>query len=479
MKESKKLFLLTVFGLFTFLLSYVSEANAIPAFARKYDVACTMCHTAFPKLNDFGVNFRDNGYQMGAASDLPTNLDKGYFPLSFRTTVGYQYASQNNVEGKNGNSVDNYSSGFGSTNMDFLSAGTLDRDISFLIVPTGEYSLLNGNMTFHLESAWVRFDNLNGSSLLNLKVGFGDIDLPFSEHRSLTLNTTYVIYHYVPGIPYNSSNFPVGDAASTAIGNQDSFSFGDHQGVISLMGHTVDQVGIFRYAVNLLSNNQYGGHDLGYYFHVTQAMNGGGYSSGYRGGLFYLNMPVATVYDNTIGSPSAPANGPSTGGPNVGSSAQSITKYGIDLSGNFLQNKLNVFGVYMIGQDPSALIPNATDDAKFWGGFVEANYMYTPKLVLIARYDLIRNTTEPVTNIAPTGCGARPSCSPSIPVSISSSGYDDVDSYTVAARYALVIHTRGELWAHAEFNTTNNKKTAFDGSDQTNDTLFLGFDFAF
>jgi hypothetical protein len=30
------------------------QAQAIPAFARKYDVNCTACHTAPPILNQFG-----------------------------------------------------------------------------------------------------------------------------------------------------------------------------------------------------------------------------------------------------------------------------------------------------------------------------------------------------------------------------------------------------------------------------------------
>ena len=485
MKKVNTFLLLTMAGVLGFLFTYVPDANAIPAFARKYDVACTMCHTAFPKLNDFGVNFRDNGYQMGTDSDLPTSLDKGYFPIAFRTTVGYEYASQSNIRGSNGNSVSNYSSGLGSMGMDFLSAGTLSRDISFLIVPTGEVSLLGGAATFHLESAWVRFDNLMDTPMLNVKVGYGDIDIPFSEHRSLTINTLYAVYHYVPGTPYNSNNFHVGDTNSTpfAGGNYDPFSFGSHQGVLQLMGHTNDGLGIFRYAVNAISNNQtnaaanatpagpnanYGGHDMGYYLHVTQAMGGGGYSAGYRGGLFYLNMPVPTVFDN--------------GGTNqqVGSSSKPITKYGADLSGNFLENKLNVFGVYMVGQDAKELFgPTTPNDAKFWGGFVEANYMATPKLVLVGRYDLIRNTTQPFNAIPTTGCTGLSSCSPSTPASISTDGYNDVDSYTLAARYAIVIHNRGEIWAHTEFNETNNKKTAFDGSDQKNDTLFLGFDFAY
>ena len=39
-------------------------AEAIPAFARKYETSCQTCHTVFPKLNAFGTAFRLNGYRM-------------------------------------------------------------------------------------------------------------------------------------------------------------------------------------------------------------------------------------------------------------------------------------------------------------------------------------------------------------------------------------------------------------------------------
>jgi hypothetical protein len=39
-------------------------SEAIPAFARKYQTSCQTCHTAFPKLNAFGMAFRLNGYRM-------------------------------------------------------------------------------------------------------------------------------------------------------------------------------------------------------------------------------------------------------------------------------------------------------------------------------------------------------------------------------------------------------------------------------
>ena len=42
----------------------IPSANAIPAFARKYETSCQTCHVGFPKLNPFGEAFRLNGYRM-------------------------------------------------------------------------------------------------------------------------------------------------------------------------------------------------------------------------------------------------------------------------------------------------------------------------------------------------------------------------------------------------------------------------------
>lgn len=447
MQRNNFIFILLIFSLLVTLFADVSEVKAIPAFARKYDVACTMCHSAFPKLNDFGVNFRDNGYQMGTDSDLPTSLDKGYFPLSFRSTVGYQYQKSTNAFNNpvTQEPYDTSTSGFGSFGIDFLSAGTLDRDISYLVVPTGVFSNLGGAATFSLESAWIRVDNITGSPMLNFKIGKGDIGIPFSIHRSLTILSPYLIYTYSPTV-------------------LDVFAFADHQGIAQLEGHKMDQIGIFRYSVNLVSNNTYGGHDTGYYVHVTQATRGGGYSSGFRGGLFYLNMPMPTTSDgvNTLSAPIDPTTQPTTGG-----SSRPISKYGLDLSGNFLQNRLNVFGVVMQGKDDKdlALIVNA-QDAAYWGGFVEANFLYNPKLILIGRYDMIRNTTQ----ADPVMASASPD-------------KGDQDALTLAVRYAISLHDRGEIWVHTEANSTTSKNTGVDAAaspiNQTNSTLFLGLDFAY
>src|ERR1700677_1537224 len=62
---------------------------AIPAFARKYGLPCSACHTAWPELNNFGQVFRDNGYQLMNDRDSPIWQNPSYFPISFRITPNW------------------------------------------------------------------------------------------------------------------------------------------------------------------------------------------------------------------------------------------------------------------------------------------------------------------------------------------------------------------------------------------------------
>ena len=67
-------------------VSVCSPAFAVPAFARKYGLPCSACHEAWPKLNNFGLAFRDNGYQLINDRDAPIYQNPSYFPISFRAT---------------------------------------------------------------------------------------------------------------------------------------------------------------------------------------------------------------------------------------------------------------------------------------------------------------------------------------------------------------------------------------------------------
>src|ERR1700674_353680 len=74
------------------------KVYAIPAFARKYGMPCSACHEAWPKLNNFGQTFKDNGYQMGNDRDAPIFQQPAYWPVTFRITPIWHRESQNRTQ---------------------------------------------------------------------------------------------------------------------------------------------------------------------------------------------------------------------------------------------------------------------------------------------------------------------------------------------------------------------------------------------
>ena len=58
-------------GLFVILVLIVGmfpkDSDAIPAFARKNNIACSSCHTAWPMLNNAGRRYKENGYRFSEA----------------------------------------------------------------------------------------------------------------------------------------------------------------------------------------------------------------------------------------------------------------------------------------------------------------------------------------------------------------------------------------------------------------------------
>lgn len=57
------------------LVVRVPNAEAIPAWARKYHTACTLCHTAWPKLNAYGRDFKINGYRTPEELQKPEDVN--------------------------------------------------------------------------------------------------------------------------------------------------------------------------------------------------------------------------------------------------------------------------------------------------------------------------------------------------------------------------------------------------------------------
>jgi len=464
----------------TVLTFWSRPAWAIPAFARKYDLPCSVCHVpSFPKLNDFGNIFRDHGYQLETEQDLPTfeGLTKGYWPVSLRTTVGYQLANLTNAGGTGGppptTNVNTATGSFGFTGLDVLSFGVLARDISFGIVYTPQ--LQSGGFFTDagkndLEAVFLKLDNLFQSSyLLNLKVGKYELDLPASEHRSPTLNTPFVMYHYVAGTPYLSAGLAEN---AFAFVNPNNFGIGDNQTGIELFGiKDIPGGDYFRYSLNALSNSNItgsnsagtldGGRGINFYGHVTQSFGGYGVVSGQRVGVFgaYGDAP-------TLQNPGCPAGGC---GPIAGN-GEPFYRVGLDASLTAL-NQFNLILAGMRAVDskdllattvgaPNCVAPCTAKDAVWYGGFAEFDYnpIQLPTWLFSYRWDFIRNDQQ--------GQSTNPR------------KYNDVDSHTLMARYNFLVSSRTDATLHLEYNYTQDKGVGSAFGDRIANTFLIAFDFA-
>src|SRR5580704_8974332 len=146
---------------------------AIPAFARKYGLPCSACHSAWPLLNNFGQTFKDNGYQLGNGRDAPIYQQPDYWPITFRVIPQWHRETNSRVAVDKiaGNASSGQieasmaTSGFDTSSIDILTGGTLSNNISFLVQPF----INSGNSS--IAQTWMRLDNLVRTRWLNLKVG--------------------------------------------------------------------------------------------------------------------------------------------------------------------------------------------------------------------------------------------------------------------------------------------------------------------
>jgi hypothetical protein len=155
------------------------SGNALPLFARKYDFQCTQCHMAFPRLNAFGMKFRQNGYRLdGEKGKSP--WEEKEFPLSLVGNVGIQ-----NLHTKDSDTSFSTTS-FVQNAVEFHTAGTLAENITFHF----DNGFANGaGGTLESGMAFVQFDDVGKSGAMNIKAGIYDAEIPYlADSRKTTLN---------------------------------------------------------------------------------------------------------------------------------------------------------------------------------------------------------------------------------------------------------------------------------------------------
>jgi hypothetical protein len=428
------------------MLAESQSARAIPAFARKYGMPCSACHEAWPKLNNFGQTFKDNGYQLGNDRDAPIFQQPAYWPIALRITPNWHRESTSATDITNpatGLTTEGQltTHGFDLSGLDILTAGTLAKNISFLLVPSAD-----NTGAFHFESASVRFDNLLHTTWLNVKVGKFELDNIVSEKRILTLSGNggfYQGYHFQP-VTENGLY---------------TFGIGDNQLGAEISGHSRNDY--TRYSAALLSSNDGNvslpnGHGYDTFLTVSQAFQAGSLGLQRVGAFAYIGR--APTYFTLTGGGTTVADG---------FGQKSFTRAGF--YGLWYYKKIDFTTMYIHGSDSAFLGTNTPSYADLpvgarkptWNvGTIETHYTWSPQLILINRYELVRMSQQAL---------------PGLPGNLG-----DVDVLTFGYRYYPFISSRAGFAFHNEYSILRQRGTSpINGVDVTSSSLFLGFDFIF
>jgi len=327
------------------LLMVPQISQGIPAFARKYGFNCSMCHTGYTKLNDFGQRFRDCGYQVPGQEGLEKNVFETAPALALRTSLGLMASHTKKAN----------TAGFELNGLDLLSAGVLHKNISYLLIytpridepaadHTGSANGSNPSQLGALESASLVFSNLVKDAV-NVRVGrFEPVYHPFSSKRSYYLIRPYDIYTFTTP--------------------SSEFVFDDNQMGLEVAGHFKNG---FRYAAGIVNGsgaNPDNSRAKDLYLRVAQVLGRGeGQSAGQRVGLFgYFGWQPTAPGDTAFG----------IAGQGNGHAHKPFRRIGGDLSLNW--QTFNLHGMFMQGWDDKGIDSGATEAYKFTGGFAQLDY---------------------------------------------------------------------------------------------------------
>ena len=452
-------FLIAAFSLALLILGTGQSANALPAFARKYGLRCSACHESWPMLNFFGQKFKDNGYQLMNDRDAPIRQNPGYWPVTFRITPIWHRVSTNEVPTDQSptGAQKLTESGFDLSGLDFHTGGTLDKNISFYVLPSSD-----ATASFHFETVMARLDNIGNSPWLNIKLGKFELDNLLSEKRILTLTADggiYQLYHFIP------------------VGDGNIFGqIGDNQLGLEYMGHSANDR--TRVSAALLSSNDgqvglpYGAESYSGFFTASQAFDFGRLGVS-RFGAYAMVGEAPTIWLTSGGGTSII---PGSGTGNKGFSREGfvgqiyfgehadvtvVTQHGEDSAwfgqgyGDYIDNPST-----FLNATPSTTLP-AGDRNPTWNGvLVEPHYVISPQAIVLARYETMRMSQQSTPGTA--------------------SNLGNITTYTLGARYNPFMTPRAGFAYHAEYNWFHQDGTgAAPATNLTSSELLFGIDFDF
>lgn len=335
------------------LLVAVMPAHAVPVFARKYGFDCTMCHSAYPRLNDYGQRYRDNGYELPGREEDEQTVLQGPAPFAARTSAGYNRDRFTDTPGSDDVNE------FQVNGLDLLSAGLFAKHIGYFLIYTPEIHGSRGlaPQPGRLEMANVVFSHVAGRPL-DIRVGrFEGAWLPFSAARNLTVSPYEVYDLSGPG----------------------GLVLADTQTGVEL---ALPACHGYRFAAGWVDGSPTNRSDDGpddVYVRAARIFGAGeGQTAGHRLGAFgYFGKarPTDLMLPDTRAS---------------------VDRWGLDGALNFRQ--WSVEAQYLWGRDDAALGGVGTD-FDFSGWFLQTLYLPNTRWVGVARYDTVNTPDGPGADI--------------------------------------------------------------------------------
>jgi len=388
----------------------IPEAFAIPAFARKYQTACSTCHNNFPELNDFGEAFKKNGFKFPKDDELfikeppvllgaPAQRETfpkaiypgeipGTVPIGFRYSGFATYASQRPPTVPFTPRTDL----FVPNTFTIISAGSFGTRLSFWI--DDDISAGGSGANGGLGDGYLKANDIGHyiglpKDTLNLRFGQFELDLPFTQARTIN-PTVYDVYAQA-------------SVAGTLGTTNNPFVFGAPQRGIEIGGYPND--GNFSWSVAAVNGANAGAaarNSKDVYARVSQRFNlerdpsvrKEVQAAGPTGPRDHTSLRIGAFYyygRNAL-------NTDRKAFPVFGTIREPFYRAAGDF--RFKYRSFEIYGLAMYGRDQN-LIPD-TDTVTlqhgtpvtFTGGFAEAEYRVYPWLIPIMRYDAVNSPAD-------------------------------------------------------------------------------------
>lgn len=317
------------------LLAAAPAAQAIPAFARRYQVACSFCHEGYPKLSSMGERFRERGFRMSQEDDFELRAWARTVPVDLRAR-GTHFVNEASED------VDE-------AFLKATSAGHLGRRLSYwvddgLLIGEGDDTARHTRP----DNAWARLEIVPAGRLY-LRAGRFELDLPLTQAR-----TPHVF-------PYDIYFANTGFESDTV---------GAHQDGVEVGGQLPRDL---RWSAAVVS-----GHD-----------DPADADDGFEGNVF-LRM-AKRVRQHRVGGFAYVGRNTLSRTPGL-SADDTLLRLGADA--NVWIRRLNLYGVAMYGRNGNSVLspdaPAGTGQALgFSGGFLQADWHARELLVVTLRGSLV------------------------------------------------------------------------------------------